>query len=370
MSASLTNRRIGTAVAAAGVAAVLLPALLASPAAARTAPTAPAGVTLPAGFTATVFAASHSGAVTGPDDIARLGDDIFVGYQNGVGSMGEPAPNGQTKSTVVQYDRHGHQVASWNVTGKVDGLGADPDRHRVIATVNEDGNSSLYTITPNDRDGAVKHYRYDVNPLPQGGGTDSVVVRDGVILISASAPAPDANGTTFSGPALYAVTLAGDTATVRPVLFDNSTATDAVTGKQVTLNLSDPDSSEIVPDSVPRFGGDLLLDSQGDGQLVFVAHPGRHDQHDTVLNLNAQVDDSAFATDPHGTLFVVDSATNDILAIRGSFHRGEAFSSVPSGSPTPTALDSLNLANGQVTEFATGIGSPKGLLFVAGDEND
>lgn len=194
-----------------------------------------------------------------------------------------------------------------------------------------------------------------------------------MILLSASNPSPDSDGTTFSGPAVYAVTLAGDTATLRPVLFGDSTATDAVTGKRVTLNLSDPDSGEVVPRSVPRsvprFGGDFVLDSQGDGELVFVAHPGGPDQHNTVLTRNAQVDDTAFVTDPHGMLFVVDNANNDIVAIRGSFRRGEAFSAVPSGSPTPAALDELNLGNGDETPFAIGIGSPHGVLFVPGDRD-
>ena len=159
-------RRIGAATAA-GIAAALLPMALAGPAAAVTT----TGVSVPAGFSATVFATSTTAAVTGPDDIAQLGDTLFVAYQNGVGSQGEPAPSGQTRSTVVAYDSRGTQIGSWNLTGKVDGLGADPTHHRVIATVNEDGDSSLYTITPGQRcDGdaqvQVRHYQYTPSPLP------------------------------------------------------------------------------------------------------------------------------------------------------------------------------------------------------------
>lgn len=360
---STTTRRIGGVFAVAGVTTALAVGSLATPASAG--PANNAGITLAAGFSATVFATAPTAATTGPDDITKLGDDLFVGFQNGVGSMGEPASNGQTKSTVVEYDARGHQVASWDVTGKVDGLGADPTRHRVIATVNEDGNSSLYTITPGRK--SAQHYVYRPNPLVHGGGTDSVVVRGGTIFITASAPAPDADGTTYSKPALYTARLANGTATVTPVLMDNASAVDAVTGKTGTLNLSDPDSSEIVPHAVPRFGGDLLLDSQGDGELVFLKHPGKKNQQVTVLNLNTQVDDSAFATDPRGTLDVVDGANNDVIAITGPFRPGQAFTAVPSGSPTPTALGSLNLSTGQVTEFGTGFGSPKGLLFEAGN---
>ena len=341
-----------------------------------TAAAAPAGsaVTVPAGYHATVFATAPANT-KGPDDITKLGDHLFVAYQNGVGSKGEPSPTGNTKSTIVEYTQRGQVVASWSVVGKVDGLGADPWRHRVIATVNEDGNSSLYTVTPDrhahgDADD-VKHYTFTKNPLPHGGGTDSVVVRNGVIFITASAPAADANGTTFSGPALYTADLDNDTAALTPVLHDNSTATDAVTGKKVTLNLSDPDSSEVVPHAAPRFGGDLLLDSQGDGQLIFLRNPGHAHQQATVLNLSTQVDDSAFApTADDTTFYVVDSGKNEIIAITGPFHRGEMFASVPSDSTAiPGNLATVNTSTGAVTPFGSGFTNPKGLLFVSDDEN-
>ena len=39
------------------------------------------------------------------------------------------------------------------MAGKIDGMGADPATGRVIATVNEDSKSSLYTVSG----GAVTH---------------------------------------------------------------------------------------------------------------------------------------------------------------------------------------------------------------------
>jgi hypothetical protein len=356
-------------------ATVLLSAVLGVPNATAAVRTADAGITLPAGFSAKVFALSKDSAVVGPDDIARLGDHLFVGYQNGVGAKGEPAPSGRADSTVVEYDLRGKQVAQWNLTGKIDGLGADPTRDRVIATANEDGNSSLYTISPRGnarRDGGdkrteVQHYQYNPSPLPHGGGTDSVVVRNGTVFITASAPAADANGTTYSRPALYTAKLSDGKATLTPVLADNAVATDVVTGKPVKLNLSDPDSSEVVPRSVPRRGGDLLLDSQGDGQLVFLSHPGKRTQRADVLSLKTQVDDTVFTSGGRGTLYVVDSANNRVVAIDGPFRDGQAFVSVPSGSPTPAALGSLDLNTGAVAVFGSGFGNPKGLLFVSSD---
>ncbi len=235
--------------------------------------TAASGVKVPAGFSVHVVASAPKGA-SQPDDITRLGNHLFVGYQNGVGAKGEPAPGGNKKSlNHVEFTLAGKVLGSWKVTGKVDGLGADPAHQRIIATVNEDGNSSLYTIRPG-RHAEVARYTYGPKPLPHGGGTDSVVARGNTVLITASAPAPDANGKTYSKAALYSVKLSGHTAKWTAVFYDNARARDAVTGKVTKLNLSDADSTENVPLSVHRFGGDFLLDSPGDKQLVFISGLG------------------------------------------------------------------------------------------------
>jgi hypothetical protein len=199
---------------------------------------------------------------------------VFVGWQNGVGTKGEPNPvTGQSASTLVEYGPTGQMLNSWSLTGKIDGLGADPLHHRVIATVNEDGNSSLYTITPGaPAPQQVRHYAYVPAPdsgtsggVLTGGGTDAVTVYDGQIYLSASNPTP-ANAT-----ALFQVYLnrrAGK-ASLAPTFADNATARDAITGARVTLALTDPDSNANVPPASPRFAGQLVLAAQGDQQLVF-----------------------------------------------------------------------------------------------------
>ncbi|MFB8183637.1 hypothetical protein ACFC8N_48485 [Streptomyces sp. NPDC055966] len=318
---------------------------------------APVGV--PAGFKAAVFA--HAGGkVTGADDIARLGDKLFVGFQNGVGSQGEPSPTGNTKSTVVEFDKHGKEVAHWDLVGKVDGLGADPRTHRVVASVNEDGNSSVYTISfrrgRHHGAGTVKHYHY--SSLPHGGGTDNVSVRHGVVYIVASNPAADAKGSTAGRPALYKVTFSGSIAKTTPVFDDNITATNLVTGKTGPLNLTDDDSSTFVPRSVPGLGGSLLLDGQADQQAVFVKHWGSAQQKAVVLPLSQTVDDTAFASSTEGTLYVVDTAKGDVIAVTGHFSKGEAFASAANG------LGTLNLKTGQITAFGSVAPKAKGLLFV------
>jgi hypothetical protein len=308
------------------------------------------------------------GSLTQPDDITVLGGHVFVAFQNGVGSMGEISTSGGTTSTVVEYTRTGHLVDQWDVTGKVDGMGADTASHRIVATVNEDGNSSLYTILADARHGNIRHYTYSSNPLPHRGGTDSVVVKNGTIYVTASAPAPDRDGTTFSGPALYRVTLTGSVAHLASVFQDNSSATDAATGKMVKLNLSDPDSSLLMPKASPRFAGDLMLDSQADSKQIFIRHPGTASQHATVLTLNTQVDDSAVVTSKRGTLYATDGTADTITAISGTFTPGEVFTAVPSDSTTlPGTLGRLDLSTGVVSPYAPDahwFTNPKGLLFV------
>jgi hypothetical protein len=82
-------------------------------------------------------------AVSLPDGVTSLDGDIYVAFQNGVGPQGQASTTGNLDSTVVEFDAGGHVVAQWDVAGKCDGLTADPQTGEVIATVNEDANSSL-----------------------------------------------------------------------------------------------------------------------------------------------------------------------------------------------------------------------------------
>ncbi|HEX4283289.1 MAG TPA: hypothetical protein VHZ27_21150 [Solirubrobacteraceae bacterium] len=351
--------------------------LVAFPAAASAAPTAPTGYTLQ------TFATAPSGS-TGPDDVTYLDGHVFVGWQNGVGTKGEPGPTGQTASTLVEYDRSGNTVQSWQLTGKVDGLAADPEADQVVATVNEDGNSSLYTVRPSghsrsifDRSGnGVIHYTY--SPAPDsattggvftGGGTDAVTVYRGQIVLSASNPTP-ANAT-----AAFRVRLDRHRGVARliPTFADNAAATDAVTGKPVTLALTDPDSNAVVPESSPRFGGDFVLDSQGDQQLIFADGLGHHASGLERLALthggtSAGVDDIRWADRTGGTLYIVDNKTGTIYSLTGPFSAGEAFAAldtVGSASQT-TELDTIDLQTGALSPLVTGFTGIKGVVWAPG----
>ena len=309
-----------------------------------------------------------------PDDIVTVGGHLYVGFQNGVGSQGEPSGSGNLDSTLVEFTPAGSVVKQWDVTGKIDGMGADPATGQVIVTVNEDSKSSLYSVSG----GTVTHYTYTPS-LPHLGGTDAVSVYKGKILISASAPGTSGKAPA-SAPAVFVVTLnaGAKTAAVAPFFADNATASGvnaSNAGQKVTLALTDPDSNEIVPSSSPEFAGDFMLNAQGDKELIFSGASGQNLQ---VLKISNPVDDTAWATSASGSLYTTDSSADTVNAITGSFTPGTAYTAVapcnansaPTVCPSPPAyqpnsLGTINLKTGAVgTVTVSGVVSPKGLIFV------
>ena len=326
----------------------------------------------------------HSEPLTQPDDITQIGRHLFVGFQNGVGPQGQASPDGNRNSTIVELTLSGRVIAQWDIQGKCDGLTADPARGGVvIATVNEDAHSSLYTINPSTR--GLIHYVYN-RPLPHNGGTDAISINHGQILISASAP-----GTTGAAaprpnyPAVYVVNLnkAKRVASVRPLFYDEAHATAADGphfGHQVKLGLTDPDSSEIVPGFEPRFAGDFMLTSQGDKEQIYVNAPGTKKQHLWVLHLSNSIDDTAWSTSWKGAFYATDHGDNTVDVILGSFWPGTAFVAVtpcdagnaPAKCPArgfpANYVGHLDLFNGQIIPVALRGAKlhPQGMIFVAG----
>jgi hypothetical protein len=326
--------------------------------------------------------------LTGPDDLTSIATNVFTAFQNGVGAQGEPSSDGNTDSTVVEFGLGGQKIHQWDIKGKCDGLTADPALGAVIATVNEDGNSSLYTIAPGaSASTAVQHYTYNMR-LPHNGGTDAISVDNGHILISASAP-----GTTGGSPppqptypAVYTVSLNSAThvATVAPLFFDEATATVANVGrgygKRVKLGLTDPDSNAVVPPWAPRFAGQFELTSQADKEQIY-AKQGKTSAAPTlqVLKLSQSVDDTQWAAGPPEILFATDSHSDTVDTVTGDFIRNAIFTSVtpcdaanaPSTCPAPgfppNYLGVLSPFTGHITKAAlTGPNlEPKGLLLVA-----
>ena len=324
----------------------------------------------------------HRESLTKPDDITMIGGRLFVGFQNGVGPQGQASTDGNRDSTVVEFTPNGTVVGQWDIRGKCDGLTADPYTGQVIATVNEDLNSSLYSIDPES--GQVTHYWYS-KPLPHHGGTDAISFYNGQMLISASAP-----GTTGAAapnpayPAVYSVTLdqAKHVTFFRAIFYDESKAT-AANGshftKTVKLALTDPDSNEVVPWFAPRFGGDFMLTSQGDLEQIYVYGAGTRYQHLSVLTLPVSVDDTAWATSWHGAFYATDNGADTVDVILGSFWPGTALvavtpcnaNSAPATCPAPgfpaNYLGQLNMYTGHITPLKLHGASlqPQGLIFAA-----
>jgi hypothetical protein len=305
-----------------------------------------------------------------------------VGFQNGVGSDGSPSSTGNSDSTVVEFNRSGTEIRQWDLVGKCDGVTADPITGELIATVNEDGNSSIYLIEPH---GAAVDYSY-AGSLTHNGGTDAISIDHGMVLVSASAPggtglpAPQANY-----PAVYSVTFNPSTriANATPLFFDEDFAIESNTtspqlGQPEHLGLTDPDSNEVVPESAGRFAGDFMLTSQGDEEQIFVADPGTANQRLSVIQLSASVDDTQWASDSGGTLYADSTGNDQVDAITGPFIAGTPYvaitpcdeDSAPATCPgpgyPPNSLGALNQDTGVITHLTVNGPEvhPQGMLFM------
>jgi len=125
---------------------------------------------------------------------------------------------------------------------------------------------------------------------------------------------------------------------------------------------SDPDSLKV--DSA----GDLVLDSQADGDLIFINAPGSPNQAALRLHLTNDttsqitVDDTLFPTTPSGTIYVVDTKGDTVYAVTSdAFQPGGAYSA----SDSDGILGKVDLSTGLVTPVVTGMQSPHGALFVS-----
>jgi hypothetical protein len=363
---------------------VALGVATALPAAAGAA-TSPAASSGPSTLPGTTLVPAPPTGATGPDDLTSLavpGVDgglpvLWTDFQNGVNPDGTPGTGGATNSTVAGFDAStGTLVKSFSVPGHVDGLTADPFLHQLIATTNEDANSSLFLIDPVA--GTVVNYAYSPNPevppVSGNGGTDSIALVGSQIFVTHSNPSDTTQ------PADYSVALNSTThiATLTPGFFDNSSATDAVSGAPTTLALTDPDTNYYVPPMVPRFGGQLATISQADGQIIFSANNSGTVPTLSVLHLTDNksgnvppIDGLAVATSGKGTLYVVDATGNKIQALDTTgWPAGTVFVSEASNT-TPTApsvnnplVGTLDLTTGKITPLGNTFVNPKGLLYV------
>ena len=246
-------------------------------------------------------------------------------------------------SNIIEYDFTGTMIDNLTVVGHNDGLRYNPLDNELWALQNEDGNATLITINLKNKKQTTYPLGTEKNgtgPGPHGGGYDDIDFLNKAVYISASAPtiAPD------SAPAIASLEIKGKTASLTGIINENATVTDVITGEPVTLALTDPDSMIVDP------LGELVMTSQGDGELIVVQYPGLKCQKGLVVPLtseaggstpgNTQLDDTVFTNQSTGMLLVADKGLNTVYAITAPYFALSAYSAV-SAFATPTAPNPL-----------------------------
>ena len=335
-------------------------------------PTPVANTATATGLRLSVFA-NAANVTSKPDSIVQFGQSVYIAYQK-AGDVKDGSVPGLTND-VVQYDVNGNVLKTFSVPGHVDGLMGRKDTNAMWAMSNEDGHPLLTIIDLTT--GSQKTYSATVAPTAHGGGFDDMQLVNGVVYASAAAPstagtvAPtlvrltlNANGTTFD----VAPVLAGD-AKAMDITPSVGGAANPTYGQMVSLALSDPDSLETDP------SGNLVLDSQSDGKLVFVTNPGTAAQAASVLSLTLYndkdgptlpVDDTRFVP-PAGlapTFRLFTDASNTTYRVDGAFTPGDAYCAGQG------QIMKLDRATGHLTPVVAGIGDasalhdPHGMVFV------
>ena len=155
--------------------------------------------------------------------------------------------------------------------------------------------------------------------------------------------------------------MANHTVVVAPVLSGTPPALNIPFGTVSRLNLTDPDSMILTPT------GEVLLDDQGDGQLVFVVPSPNANLRVLPLLGTVQVDDTVFATSRHGVLLVADRGANTIYAVTTPVWPLDAAYSAAAAVTTPAFpayVGQLDLTSGAVVPVVANLVSPHGMAIV------
>lgn len=319
-------------------------------------PAAALAQTAAAPYKLSVFATAPKG-LSAPDSIAVLNHHVFVGYGDGHLPDGSDGLNTQ----IVEYNMDGSIVHTYTVPGHSDGLKVDPVTNQLWALQNEDSNANLVVINTETH----MQQLYTFASAPHGGGYDDLVFRGCKVYISASNPANNPN----SGPAIVSAKLSGSFVDIEPVLAGNASAIDIPTDATVQLNLLDPDSMTI--DTL----GNLVLDSQGDQELIIVSNPGASNQRVLRLPLTyltsggaaaVETDDTVFTTSSEGIILFADKGLNTVFALsKNAFAPGAAYTAADGGPFVGT----IDMTTGIVTPIVTGLKNPGGMAFVNTSKN-
>jgi hypothetical protein len=316
-------------------------------------------------YTITTFA-TGTDTVFAPDSVTFSATNVFIGYGNG----GAPDGSGGAMSNVVEYDFKGNMIKDFSVVGHNDGLRYNPRENNLWALQNEDGNATLKIIDLKNGDQTT----YDLGTGPHGGGYDDIDFNNSSVYLSASAPTINPN----TAAAIVSLKVTGKKFALATILNGNATVTNVLTGESETLNLQDPDSMIVDP------YGELVMTSQGDGELIVVQHPGLPCQNAFVIPLSSepgpgpaetQLDDTVFTTQPAGELLVADKNLNAVYAITAPYFAAAAYSAVQvfvpptAANPTTSFVSETDLTTGVVTPIVNGMGNPGGMAFIPSGVN-
>jgi len=301
------------------------------------------------GYQVCLFAAATTN-MNHPDDIQVVGSKVWIGWQN------LSAKDGSTTvtSTIAEYTTAGKLLKTWSVIGHADGLHMDPATKVMWVTANEDANPRLYLINPSSSSATT----VTVPRTPQGGGLDDFRFVNGTAYVSASNPTLNAAGKN-TAPALLKLTVTGTKAHLSPVLMANAKATTLIPPiSTVTLNLTDADSQQIDPQ------GDLMLNSQGDQELVFIHGIGTASQKVSVLAIGTQVDDVVWPSSAKGCLLIADNASGVYSVCSSIWVPGSIVVDSANDSTVVSFAGTLNPSTGQITPTIVGFGNPHGMAFI------
>jgi hypothetical protein len=294
-----------------------------------------------------------------PDSITVAGDDIWVAYTNGADSTGLSG-----HSTVVEYDRSGHVDQTYQIAGYVDGLKFDPVTHEIWALQNQDGNSTLTVINPEEHSVSLP-MSYAVPSSTRG--YDDVAFLNGKVFESYTNPVGNGD------PTLVQLTNGNDPdggpLHTKTILAFGATGLNTETGKTEVVPQNDPDSLKVAPN------GDLLLTSGADDVIIDVKNPGT--AHQTVAFTQVQgvtggLDDVIKPDATAGTFYLSDTADNRVLTVHVSnLNPNDYYASVGN------AFGQVDPKTGQFTALVTAadapgfqFGSAHGAAFVADTDHD
>lgn len=292
-----------------------------------------------------------------PDSVVYAGGKLWIGWQNITAKDGLDSKS----STVGEYATNGTLLKSWSIGGPdagtgchTDGMRMNPATGKLWVMCNEDGNPRLYVIDPS----SSTPTQITLPKTPHGGGFDDIQFLSGKAFIDASNPTLNSAGKNVF-PALYTVTISGTKASITPVLKGGATGTTLnppIT--KITMPLTDPDSMMIDPQ------GDLVLDSQGDMQLLFIHNPATSSQSIKVLSVGTPVDDTVWPTSSKGCMIIADNASGVFSACSNVWVPGTPLSSAPNDSTIISFVGTVNLGSGQITPIIVGMNNPHGMAFI------